>query len=196
MANRRSSELRRAGSWPHSEDRALLCGKSVFLRLPRAEDRGEYLAAGRRSKKLHHPWGRPATTAAEFAKYSETILSDTSLRTLVCRREDGAIAGFVNYNVITRGALHSAYLGYGVFEPHAGRGVMTEALGLALRHGFGSLKLHRLEANIQPGNENSIRVVKRAGFRLEGFSPRYLKINGRWRDHERWAILKEEWRRQ
>ena len=62
---------------------------------------------------------------------------------------------------------------------------MTEALTLVLREAFGTQKLHRLEANIQPGNAPSIALVKRLGFELEGMSPRYLKIGGRWRDHER-----------
>jgi [ribosomal protein S5]-alanine N-acetyltransferase len=70
---------------------------------------------------------------------------------------------------------------------------MREGLALALDHAFSSLRLHRLEANIQPANTASIQLVKSLGFRLEGVSPRYLKIRGRWRDHERWAILREEW---
>ena len=71
---------------------------------------------------------------------------------------------------------------------------MREAMDLLLREAFTELGLHRLEANIQPGNERSIALAKRAGFELEGFSPRYLKIGGRWRDHERWAIRAETWR--
>ena len=59
----------------------------------------------------------------------------------------------------------------------------------ALQHAFKSMKLHRLEANIQPGNAASIALVRSCGFSKEGYSPRYLKIGGRWRDHERWAIL-------
>jgi ribosomal-protein-alanine N-acetyltransferase len=54
------------------------------------------------------------------------------------------------------------------------------------------MSLHRVEANIQPNNAASIALVKRCGFRLEGFSPRYLKIAGEWRDHERWALLADE----
>jgi [ribosomal protein S5]-alanine N-acetyltransferase len=55
------------------------------------------------------------------------------------------------------------------------------------------MKLHRLEANIQPSNTRSIRLVKRLGFRREGHSPRYLKVAGRWRDHQRWAMVSENW---
>jgi ribosomal-protein-alanine N-acetyltransferase len=71
---------------------------------------------------------------------------------------------------------------------------MTDALRLLLEEAFERLRLHRVEANIQPGNAASISLVRRSGFRLEGLSPRYLKIGGRWRDHERWAILSEDWR--
>jgi ribosomal-protein-alanine N-acetyltransferase len=117
----------------------------------------------------------------------------TRVRLLVCRRTDGAIVGVVNVSEIVRAALQSAYLGYYVFRVHAGQGYMTEGLVLVLRHAFRSLGLHRLEANIQPGNLASRRLVRRLGFRKEGFSPRYLKIGGRWRDHERWAIVREAW---
>ena len=71
---------------------------------------------------------------------------------------------------------------------------MRDGLELVLRHAFLELALHRLEANIQPGNAASIALARGAGFQREGFSPRYLKIGGRWRDHERWAMLAEEWR--
>jgi ribosomal-protein-alanine N-acetyltransferase len=64
-----------------------------------------------------------------------------------------------------------------------------------LRYAFKQLKLHRLEANIQPGNLASIALIKRAGFVREGYSRRYLKICGQWRDHERWAILSEDWKK-
>ena len=70
---------------------------------------------------------------------------------------------------------------------------MKDGLAQVITHAFKTMKLHRLEANIQPGNQPSKALVKKLGFRREGFSPRYLKINGRWRDHERWAILSEDW---
>ena len=72
---------------------------------------------------------------------------------------------------------------------------MTDALPLVLDHAFGALGLHRVEANIMPTNRPSLALVRRAGFRREGLSPRYLKIAGRWRDHERWALLAEDWQR-
>ena len=71
---------------------------------------------------------------------------------------------------------------------------MTEAVRLILRKAFIDLDLHRIEANVQPENKASIAVLRRNGFSKEGFSKRYLKIGGRWRDHERWAIIKEDWK--
>lgn len=93
-------------------------------------------------------------------------------------------------------SFRSAYLGYYVGARFSNQRFMTEALQLVLRYAFQRLKLHRLEANIQPGNQASISLVRRAGFVREGFSRKYLKIDGRWRDHERWAILAEDWRQQ
>lgn len=112
---------------------------------------------------------------------------------LVCQNADEAILGVVEISQISRGNFQSAYLGFRIGAEHAGKGVMTAALRLVLRYAFDTLRLHRLEANIQPGNDASISLVRRAGFTREGFSRRYLKIGGRWRDHERWAILREDW---
>ncbi|HJU86806.1 MAG TPA: GNAT family protein [Gemmatimonadota bacterium] len=110
------------------------------------------------------------------------------------RISDGAVIGSIEISRIARGNFQSAYLGYRIAVAERRRGYMTEALQLALRHAFRDLKLHRVEANVEPGNEASIALVRRAGFTREGFSRRYLKLGGRWRDHERWALLREDWR--
>ncbi|HEY0431951.1 MAG TPA: GNAT family N-acetyltransferase, partial [Pyrinomonadaceae bacterium] len=110
--------------------------------------------------------------------------------------EDAAIIGAINLSQIFRGGFQNAYLGYFLGAAYAGQGYMTEALQLVLKFSFEQLKLHRLEANIQPGNTASISLVKRAGFVREGYSRRYLKVCGRWRDHERWALIAEDWSSQ
>jgi ribosomal-protein-alanine N-acetyltransferase len=84
----------------------------------------------------------------------------------------------------------SGYIGYYAFAGHEGQGLMRAGLRAVVRQAFGAMKLHRLEANIQPGNVASIALVAACGFSKEGYSPRYLKIGGRWRDHERWALVK------
>jgi [ribosomal protein S5]-alanine N-acetyltransferase len=174
--------------------RALAEGDRVFLRNPSARDRDEFLERAHASRELHRRWVFAPSDPEGFAAFLERARSDESEALLVCRREDGAMVGVYNVSQIYYGHLRSAYLGYYAFTPFSGQGYMREGIRLTLRHAFGPLKLHRLEANIQPDNEPSRALVKGAGFRLEGYSPRYLKIGGRWRDHERWAILAEDLR--
>jgi ribosomal-protein-alanine N-acetyltransferase len=109
-------------------------------------------------------------------------------------RESKALVGVVELSEIVRGYFQGAYLGYFVFEPHARRGLMREGLAQVIDHAFETMALHRLEANVQPGNVASIALVRALGFRKEGYSKGYLKIGGQWMDHERWAILVEDWR--
>jgi ribosomal-protein-alanine N-acetyltransferase len=165
----------------------------VYLRPPGPDDREEFLTRVRQSRMLHRPWDYPPRDDEAFLAYLERC--GTSIdASLVCRREDDAIAGVMNLSNIVLLGFRSAALGYRAFEPFAGQGYLAEGLHLVLRRAFGELRLHRLEANIQPGNTRSIALVKAAGFRLEGYSPRFLKIGGRWQDHERWAILAEDLR--
>lgn len=103
--------------------------------------------------------------------------------------ERRAVVGVFNLSQIFRKGFQNAYLGFYGNAEFAGQGFMTEALRLTVSFAFSELQLHRLEANIQPENTRSIALVRRVGFRKEGFSPRYLRIGGQWRDHERWALL-------
>ena len=167
-------------------------GPRVALRRVSRDDEAEFLRLARASAALHHPWlslpGTPEEFAAYMARFDEPAVN-TGL--VACDRAAGAIVGGININNIIYGHFRSGFLGYWAFAPAAGRGYLTEALGLVIRYAFDTLDLHRLEANIQPGNGASLRLAERCGFRREGYSPGYLFMDGAWRDHERWAITRE-----
>jgi ribosomal-protein-alanine N-acetyltransferase len=150
---------------------------AIYLRQPGVEDRRTFLEAVHHSKLLHRRWVNAPATSLQSHAY------------LVCRRDTGQFAGVINLTNVIMGAFRSGYLGYYAFAGQERRGYMREGLRAVVVHAFRSLKLHRLEANIQPGNRASLALAQACGFAREGYSPRYLKIGGRWRDHERWAIL-------
>jgi len=166
----------------------------VRIHAPRARDREELLALVRASVELHRGWVAPPRGEATYAAWLKRMRGERHASFLLRRREDDALVGVVNLNEIVRGAFQSAYLGYWVGAPYARRGYMTDGLARVLREAFGRMRLHRVEANVQPANAASLALVRRLGFRREGRSARYLKIAGRWRDHERFALLAEEWR--
>ncbi|MEU6041074.1 GNAT family N-acetyltransferase [Actinomadura sp. NPDC047616] len=160
----------------------------VVLRPLALADQDEFCSLVRASAELHRPWVQLPATAQEFQAWMRRFDDGANRGFLVRVRKTGDAAGMININSIIRGRYQGASLGYAAFAPAAGRGYMTEGLTLALRHAFHDLRLHRLEANIQPANKASLALVQRLGFRYEGFSPAYLYIDGAWRDHERWAI--------
>jgi [ribosomal protein S5]-alanine N-acetyltransferase len=160
----------------------------VILRSLAARDQEEFLDLVAASADLHRPWMSLPATPREFHTYVTRYAGPGEESLLVCVRATGAIAGLININSIIRGRFQCGSLAYAAFAPAAGQGYMSEGLGLVLRHAFEHLRLHRLEAQIQPDNHASLRLVGRAGFRYEGRSPELLFIDGAWRDHERWAI--------
>lgn len=156
------------------------------------DDGPEFAARARQSKDLHHPWLFPPDSADAYTAYASRLIEDpTKAGFLICEKDGGDISGFININNIVEGAFLSGALGYGAFAHAAGRGLMKEGLDLVVGHAFGPMRLHRLEINVQPGNAASIGLARACGFRLEGFSPKMLFIDGAWRDHERWAITAE-----
>lgn len=174
----------------------LMEGERVGIRSFRLADGPEFAARVRESRHLHQPWLFPPATVEEYEPYATRLIEgDGRAGFLVCELATGAIAGFVNVNNIVHGAFQCGALGYGAFAHAAGRGLFREALGLVVAYAFApsgrGLGLHRLEANIQPGNKASIALVRGRGFRLEGLSPDFLYIDGAWRDHERWAVTAE-----
>ncbi len=167
-------------------------GSRVELRDLVLSDREAFLEMVRESRDLHRPWTYPPERADQFDDLvSRTVRDDFACLAAVLAA-DGDLVGIFTVSQIVRGYFQSAYLGYYANARHAGRGLMSESMQLVLDHAFGPLSLHRLEANIQPGNAPSIALARGAGFRLEGYSPRYLLIGGRWRDHERYAITADE----
>jgi ribosomal-protein-alanine N-acetyltransferase len=157
-------------------------------RLRRGDERG-FLDAVARSTRLHHPWAYPPDTPEAFAAY----VAESAMRVpLVVVTDDDELAGAYTLSQIHHGAFRNAYLGYYAFEPHAGAGLMRRAMPSVFRFAFGEMRLHRLQADVQPGNDRSIALLRATGWREEGYARRYLKIGGRWRDHIMFAILAEE----
>jgi ribosomal-protein-alanine N-acetyltransferase len=165
----------------------------VDVAAPRDADAGDFVTAVQESRSLHRPWLNPPDTPARFKAYLDRAAREDQAAFLIRHRHCGTLVGYVNINNIVRSDFQSGYLAYGAFASHAGQGFMTRGLAAVLDIAFGDLGLHRVEANIQPANQRSIRLARRLGFEKEGVSPSYLMVDGQWRDHERWAIRAETW---
>jgi [ribosomal protein S5]-alanine N-acetyltransferase len=148
----------------------------------------EFAKVAQRSKALHRAWVHPPTEARTAADLASRRQGPSDFGFLVLKRDTGEITGYIEVTNIVRGPFQSAYLGFYMFKGFERQGYMRWALRALVQRAWTTLRLHRLEANIQPANAACIALVKSLGFQKEGYSPRYLKIGGRWRDHERWAI--------
>lgn len=168
----------------------------VVVRPPRESDADAYLAHMRASRRFHRPWIVAPTDRAAWDRLMARAATPSVEVLFAVRREDEEVTGTFVLSQIFYGPFCNAYLGYWATLAYAGHGYMTEGMDGVLRHAFRTLRLHRVEANVQPGNTASIALLERTGFRQEGFSRRYLKVAGRWRDHERYAILAEDRRRR
>jgi ribosomal-protein-alanine N-acetyltransferase len=162
----------------------------VTIRRATQHDAGALIRGNTGSREFHASWVEPFTDRDGFDRwFAETR---TGRKVALVAEAEGAIVGLVNLNEIVYGMFCCASLGYYAMAGFGGRGLMTRAVELAVAHAFNDLGLHRVESNVQPGNLRSRALVQRLGFRLEGYSPRYLRIAGIWRDHERWAKLADE----
>lgn len=161
----------------------------IVLRRVRRADADELIALNRASISYHMPWEAAFTDRTGFDTWFERSLTAANVLLIARERATDDVAGVINFNNIVMGVFRSTYCGYWGYPRTGGRGLMTESLREAVRFGFGELGLHRIEANIQPGNARSLALACRAGFTKEGFSPRYLFLDGAWRDHERWTIV-------
>ncbi len=174
-----------------------ITGPHVYLRPPQRRDAEAFIAAAKASRRAHGRWTSAPATRERFTayvdRYTRSALPVTHAGFLMFTRDDDALAGAFSFSEIVRGGFLSTYLGYYGFTPHIGKGYMREGMALALDVAFARLKLHRVEVNVQPSNLRSVALAERTGFTREGFSPRYVKIGGRWRDHLRFAMLAEDW---
>ena len=178
-------------------------GERVVVRTVRPSDVDAYRLAMQQSRSRLQRWNPvdPDDLLRHLARQSDVH------RTFLILARDGegahGVVGRVNLTNVVRGRFQSGVLGYDAFDPYAGRGMFAEGLGLVVGLALrptprGGAGLHRVEANVQPGNVTSAGVLRFLGFRHEGRSPRMLLLAGpgdgeRWRDHDRYAITAEDW---
>ena len=155
-------------------------------------DATELIRSNVASRAYHEPWLRAFTDGEGFDAWFSGLVSGANIGLVAREATSGGVVGLINLSGILLKDFQSAYLGYYGMVDFAGRGLMKEAIRKVARYAFTEVGLHRLEASIQPANIRSIELVKRIGFRREGFSPRYLRIDGVWCDHEHWALLSDE----
>lgn len=175
-------------------------GKSIFIRPPQDEDWAAWADLREMSRTFLIPW-EPTWPADSLTRqayrrrirhYAEEWQTGVGYAFFIFSRADESLRGGITLSNVRRGVAQTGTLGYWVGEPFARRGVMTEAIGCVMEFAFHRIHLHRLEAACLPRNDASKGVLRKCGFREEGFAPKYLKINGAWEDHILFAILAEE----
>jgi len=167
-------------------------GEKCYIEAPTRQKMAVYRDFLARNDAYHKPWVFHSFKKELYEHYLKRIKRGVLQGCFIIDKQHQNLVGVININNILLGSASRASLGYYGDAAYAGKGYMSEGMSLALKYAFEDLGLHRLEANIQPENIPSIRLVQKQGFRKEGFSPKYLQIGGEWRDHERWAILDEE----
>ena len=164
----------------------------IYIEKIQSKHEGEYLRAVRGSIKTLKPWIEVIKTRKAFTQLIKAISAPEDKAYLIRRMGDGALVGVIEIRDIFMGHFKCGYLIYYAFNGFRGEGYMKEALSIIIERAFKKFKLHRLEANIQPNNKSSIGLAKSVGLLYEGYSPKFLKINGDWRDHERWAMINDK----
>lgn len=180
----------------------VLKGDKVTLRAPVMRDFREWAKLRGASRAFLEPW-EPSWAADELdrgpwrqrlSRYRREFAQGSAMSLLIFENGQGRLTGGISMGNIRRGVAQSAQIGYWMGEEHAGKGYMGAAIRLMLDHGFGQMRLNRIEAACIPENERSIRVLEKAGFQREGLLRSYLRIHGAWRDHILYAITAEDYR--
>lgn len=179
-----------------------LKGERVVLRLPAPNDYREWAGLRSESRAFLEPW-EPRWAFDELEKsawryrlgrYREDFARGTAIPFFIFERKSERLLGGVTLGNIRHGVARSAHIGYWIGEKYAGRGYMSDALGLLVDHAFETMRLHRIEAACIPDNNRSVRVLEKAGFKREGLLRSYLKINGAWQDHYLYALIEDDLR--
>jgi len=178
-----------------------LSGAHVFIRPPRPEDWDEWAALRASSRSFLTPWEPSwAPDCLSRSSYQRRLRrqaiewrDDQGYSFLVCEQESGQLVGGIGLSNVRRGVAQMATLGYWVGRPFARRGYMFGAVALILDFSFQRQNLHRIEASCLPTNEASRSLLEKAGFTHEGYARHYLRIDGVWRDHLLFAMLKDDW---
>jgi [ribosomal protein S5]-alanine N-acetyltransferase len=161
----------------------------ILVRGLAAYDESAFVASAAESFQFHRKWIKLPTESDEFKKYLSRFDDENAFFFVICDADSDSIAGFVSLTGIEREPYCRGRLGYGVFEQYARMGYISAGLTYVINLAFGSLELHRLEADIQPDNYPSKRLIEKMGFTCEGISRGFIRINGEWTDHERWALM-------
>ena len=175
-------------------------GERVAIRAFTPADVEELCELRTRNRDFLAPWEPLRTPTfhtlagqrAEIERDRHEWAADRTYAFAIVEKSENAMVGRIALANIVRGAWENATMGYFVDEACGRRGVATEAVGLALTFAFGPCRLHRVQAAVMPHNAASKRVLEKNGFRHEGFSPRYLRLAGSWRDHELFALTLED----
>jgi [ribosomal protein S5]-alanine N-acetyltransferase len=186
--------------WINPDTGFALEAERIRLRPPRMADYAAWSALRQASQSFLQPW-EPTwpvddLTRAAFRRRLALYQRDQDLGQghafFVFRRSDDLLVGGITLRNILRGVAQTGTLGYWIGERHARRGYTLEAVNAVARFAFGRLSLHRLEAACCPENDASRRLLLKAGFELEGRARGYLKIDGRWRDHLLFGLVRED----
>ena len=185
--------------WMGAESALTLDGEGVRLRPPRMSDHNEWAELRRVSRNFLQPW-EPTWPADDLTRgafrrrlslYQRDQDTGVGYAFFVHRREDDRLVGGVNLRNILRGVAQSGTVGYWAGQPFTRRGHTLDAARAVTRFAFTRLGLHRLEAACCPENDASHRLLLKVGFEPEGRARAYLKINGVWRDHLLFGMVRE-----
>jgi [ribosomal protein S5]-alanine N-acetyltransferase len=172
-----------------------LASARTIVRALTADDESAFVALAAESFQFHQKWIKLPTKSDEFKRYLSRFDDENSFFFVICDADSDSIVGFVSLTGVEREPYYRGRLGYGVFEQYARMGYISAGLAYVIHLAFGSLELHRLEADVQPENGPSKRLIEKMGFTCEGISQGFIRIHDKWTDHERWALTLDEWRR-